>query len=82
MRILVLVSDAFGGHGGIAKYNRDFLGASVRYPGVKEVVAVTRRQPLPLEPLPPKLTYVTAGITGKFSYFLMVLRHLVIHGQV
>ena len=81
MRILVLVSDAFGGHGGIAKYNRDFLGALCSYPGVKEVVALTRRQPLPLEPLPPKLTYVTAGITGKFSYLLMVLRHLVIHGR-
>jgi len=81
MRILVLVSDAFGGHGGIAKFNRDFIGALCSYPGVKEVVALTRRQPLPLEPLPPKLTYVTAGITGKFSYFLMVLRHLVTHGR-
>lgn len=81
MRILVLVSDAFGGHGGIAKFNRDFLGALCAYPGVTEVVAVTRRQPLPLEPLPPKLTYVTAGITGKFSYFLLVLRHLVTRGR-
>ena len=81
MRILALVSDAFGGHGGIAKFNRDFLGALCTYPGVTEVVALTRRQPLPLEPLPPKLTYVTAGITGKSSYFLMALRHLVAHGR-
>ncbi|HEY1299639.1 MAG TPA: hypothetical protein VGF07_04030, partial [Stellaceae bacterium] len=25
--VLALVSDAFGGHGGIAQYNRDLLGA-------------------------------------------------------
>ncbi len=27
MRILALVTDAFGGYGGIAQYNRDFLAA-------------------------------------------------------
>jgi phosphatidylinositol alpha-1,6-mannosyltransferase len=81
MRILVLVSDAFGGHGGIAKFNRDFIGALCTYAGVAEVVAVTRRQPLPLEPLPPQLTYVTAGITNKFSYFFTVLRQLVSSGK-
>ncbi len=81
MRILVLVSDAFGGHGGIAKFNRDFIGALCTYPGVVEVVAVTRRQPLPLGPLPPKLTYVTAGINSIFRYCLTMLRCLVTHGK-
>ena len=81
MRILVLVSDAFGGHGGIAKFNRDFLGALCAYPGVAEVVAVTRRQPLPLEPLPPKLTYVTAGINSIVRYCLTTLRCLVTPGK-
>ncbi len=61
MRILALVSDAFGGHGGIAKFNRDLLQALCAYPGVTEVVALTRRQPLPLEPLPPNLTYITTA---------------------
>ena len=27
LRVLALVTDAFGGHGGIAQYNRDFLSA-------------------------------------------------------
>ncbi len=81
MRILVLVSDAFGGHGGIAKFNRDFLVALCAYPGVAEVVAVTRRQPLPLEPLPPKLTYVTTGINSLFRYCLTTLRCLVTRGK-
>jgi len=81
MRILVLVSDAFGGFGGIAKFNRDFIGALCAYPGVAEVVAVTRRQPLPLEPIPPKLTYVTAGINGILRYCLTTLRGLVTGGK-
>jgi len=81
MRILVLVSDAFGGHGGIAKFNRDFLGALCTYPGVAEVVAVPRRAPLPLEPLPPKLTYITTGLDSKFAYFLAMLRRLVSPGK-
>ena len=30
LRVLALVTDAFGGHGGIAQYNRDFLSALAR----------------------------------------------------
>jgi hypothetical protein len=66
VRILALVSDAFGGLGGIAQYNRDLLGALCSYPEVTEVVAVIRRCPLPLEPLPPKLFYVTPGARVEF----------------
>jgi len=81
MRILVLATDAFGGHGGIAKYNRDLLGALCAYPGVSEVVAVPRHAPLPLEPLPSKLTHLTAGLNGKCSYFLAVWRCLLSPGK-
>jgi phosphatidyl-myo-inositol dimannoside synthase len=81
MRIIVLVSDAFGGHGGIAKYNRDLLGALCDMPEVTEVVAVTRRQPLPLEPLPAKLTYDTSGVGSKFRFFRAAGRHLVTDGR-
>jgi phosphatidylinositol alpha-1,6-mannosyltransferase len=77
MRILVLTSDAFGGYGGIAKYNRDLIGALCAYSGLMEVVAVPRRMPMPLEPLPPRLTYVTDGIKSKFRYFSTLLRRLV-----
>jgi glycosyltransferase involved in cell wall biosynthesis len=81
VRILALVSDAFGGLGGIAQFNRNLLGALCAYPGVTEVVAVTRRVPLSLEPLPPKLTYVTSGINSKLRYLLAVLRCLVTPGK-
>lgn len=81
MRLLVLVSDAFGGFGGIAKYNRDLLRTLCAYPGVTEVVAVPRRAPLTPGSLPPKLTYVTSGLNSKFRYFLTVWRCLVSPGN-
>jgi phosphatidyl-myo-inositol dimannoside synthase len=76
MRILVLAPDAFGGYGGIAKYDRDLIGALCTYPGLAEVVAIPRRIPLPLEPLPAKLTYVTGGINSLVRYFWALWRQV------
>ncbi len=74
MRILVLTPDAFGGRGGIAKFNRDFLQALCSYPYVTEVVAIPRRVVDPLGSLPQKLTYVTSGLNGKLSYGIAILQ--------
>jgi len=74
MRVLVLNSDAFGGHGGIAKYNRDFLRALCAHPACQEVVAIPRYMPNLMEPLPAKLTYVTSGLGGKLNYAVAVLK--------
>jgi phosphatidylinositol alpha-1,6-mannosyltransferase len=60
--------DAFGGLGGIAQYNRDVLRALCDAPQVSEVVAVPRRMPASPEPLPPKLTYLTGGVSGRLRY--------------
>jgi phosphatidyl-myo-inositol dimannoside synthase len=76
MRTLVLAMDAFGGMGGIAQYNRDVLRALCSTPGASEVVAVPRRMPLAPEPLPRRLTYITAGVTGKLAYVKAVIRLL------
>lgn len=73
MRVLALLTDAFGGHGGIALYNRDFLTALCEMPECGEVVALPRLMPNPPEPLPEKLTWVTGGLGGKGSYFLALL---------
>jgi phosphatidyl-myo-inositol dimannoside synthase len=73
MRVLALVPDAFGGHGGIAKFNRDLLRALCAYPACSEVVAVPRHVPHPTELLPAKLTYVTSGLKGKLHYTAAVL---------
>jgi phosphatidyl-myo-inositol dimannoside synthase len=76
MRVLALVPDAFGGYGGIAKYNQDLLRALCAYPTCSEVVAIPRQMPIPdaAEPLPAKLTYVTSGLGGKLDYLVTVLR--------
>lgn len=73
MRILCLLTDAFGGHGGIALYNRDLLVALCKHPNCTEVVAIPRLQPNPSEPQPEKLTYINTGINGKLSYIKTVI---------
>ena len=72
MRILVLLIDAFGGHGGIALYNRDLLTALCAHPDCAEVVAIPRLMPNRSEPQPAKLTYVTNGLKSKISYLKAV----------
>jgi phosphatidyl-myo-inositol dimannoside synthase len=44
MRILALVTDAFGAGGGIAQYNRDFIAALAACPGVTAIEILPRRQ--------------------------------------
>jgi phosphatidyl-myo-inositol dimannoside synthase len=45
VNVLALVTDAYGGHGGIAQYNRDFLGTLAEYPDVSLITIVARHAP-------------------------------------
>lgn len=74
MRILVLTTEAFGGHGGIAKYNRDLLEAMCAMPECREVVALPRLLAREVGPLPAKLRYNLAGLSGKWRYVFEVMR--------
>ncbi|MCM8775349.1 MAG: asparagine synthase (glutamine-hydrolyzing) [Candidatus Omnitrophica bacterium] len=76
IRVLALFSDAFGGHGGIAQFNRDFLNALCGYPDLREVVAIPRVMRRPAGALPDKLTYITAGRNSKFKYMLEIVKKL------
>ena len=71
-RILVLLTDGFGGHGGIAQYSRDLLEALCTHPEVQEVVALPRVMPHRPGPLPTRLTWVTSGLGGKLRYLAAV----------
>lgn len=73
-RFLVVTTDAFGGHGGIALYNRDLLSAMCTYPGCAEVVAFPRAVRKTIEPLPGRLSYVIAGVHGKLRYLWEIAR--------
>ena len=68
MRILSLHSDAYGGTGGIAQYNRDLLDAFCRHPRVDQVVALPRIVARPLEPMPETLVFETGGLGGRAPY--------------
>ena len=68
-RALVLLTDAYGGEGGIAKFNRDLLGAMAAMPECAEVVAIPRLVPAPLHPIPPNVRFVSrAASKGKLRF--------------
>ena len=75
-RPLVLITDAFGNNGGIAKFNRDLLHALCACPGCEEVVALPRLMETNPGPLPAQLTWNTLGLGGKGRYLRAVLRSL------
>lgn len=76
MRALILISDAYGGHGGIAKFNRDLLKAFCDYPECVEVVAIPRIMPNIRGEIPEKLTYVISGLNNKFKYAQSIMSQL------
>ena len=49
LRMLMLLTDGFGGFGGIAKFNRDFLQALDACELVERVQALPRLVPDPIE---------------------------------
>lgn len=73
-RFLAFVTEAWGGHGGIALYDRDLLQALCSFPGCARVVALPRHLPEPPGPLPARLDYVTAGAGGKLRYLAAAFR--------
>jgi len=70
----MVVSDAFGGWGGIAKFNRDFLGAVVSHAATTEVVVLPRRIAGPVGTLPGKLDYRQRAARGRQAFFAEIAR--------
>lgn len=77
LNILALVTDAYGGHGGIAKQSRDVLEAMCADPDVARVVALPRAADHPLQPMPDKLIFDRAAAGGLTSYVAAMMRHMV-----
>jgi len=71
--VLALVTDAFGGHGGIAQYNRDFVTAVARTPDVGRVDLLPRLSPDLPGALPPKVTQ-HAPRRGRAAYAVAAWR--------
>lgn len=70
----MLITDAFGGHGGIAKFNRDFLKALSSSSDVKEILAIPRIISESFSSLPPKLEFMTAATRGKIAFLTHFLK--------
>jgi phosphatidylinositol alpha-1,6-mannosyltransferase len=70
--MLALVTDAFGGRGGIAQYNRDFLGALVEVGAVSSIMVVPRHAPDP--PALPETIEQTLARPGRIRYSVAALR--------
>jgi phosphatidyl-myo-inositol dimannoside synthase len=74
LRVLALITDAFGSNGGISKFNRDLLTALCADPKCAEVVAMPRIMSERPGTLPDKLTWVTDGLGGKLRYLSATLK--------
>jgi phosphatidyl-myo-inositol dimannoside synthase len=75
VRILHLGTDSYGGYGGIALYNREVIAAMASHPRVDEVVVIPRVIVSPeLEPIPPKVRFVSEAAKGRIAYMRALLR--------
>ena len=74
MRILHLCTDAYGGHGGIALYNREVIAAMASHTRVDEVVVVPRVIVTEQEPLPDKVRFLSEAARGRLAYMRALRR--------
>ncbi|HXG28808.1 MAG TPA: asparagine synthase (glutamine-hydrolyzing), partial [Nevskiales bacterium] len=74
LRIGVLLTDAYGGIGGIAKFNRDLLDALARMLEVRAVIALPRLIQRVPEPIPQKVQFDRTAAHGKLRFAWRVLR--------
>lgn len=72
-RVLALVGDAYGGRGGIAKFNRDLLGAIAGMRECAEVVIVARHAPDAPGELPARIRQHPVA-AGRAGFLLAALR--------
>jgi glycosyltransferase involved in cell wall biosynthesis len=89
MRIAFLFDDAFGGRGGIAQFNRDFIDACCASSRCNELLLFQRIGPQDAPPPPPaKARYATQprifryGPDVSLRYVLGVLRHITVDRRI
>ena len=73
-KVLALVTDAHGGFGGIAQYNRDVLDAMCRAETISEIFVLPRLGNPRAEQIPDKITYLLEGLGSLRNYVKGALR--------
>lgn len=76
MRVLALVTDAYGGRGGIAQYNRDFFTALSGFSECAGVTVVPRVVFDAGEPVPAKIELVAGAARGPAQYLAALWKAL------
>lgn len=76
LKILYLTTDAYGGYGGVALYNRDVIESLCADEAVAEVVCIPRVVFSDIGALPPKLNHDLAGTGGAAAWIRTVIRHV------
>jgi phosphatidyl-myo-inositol dimannoside synthase len=84
LRVMMLLTDGFGGVGGIAKFNRDFLQALDACAFVERVQALPRLIPesIDREIIPEAVVYDRKAAGGKAAFMLRVGAHLCRAGRL
>src|SRR4051794_9253417 len=83
LRIVMLLTDGFGGVGGIAKFNRDFLAALDGCRDVERVHALPRLIAESITvPVPEAVVYDRRAARGKVAFVLRLLTHVWNAGRV
>jgi phosphatidylinositol alpha-1,6-mannosyltransferase len=73
MRVLMLVSDAHGGRGGIAQYNRDVIAALSANDRISEIIVLPRLAEPSDYNLPPKVRYDLRATGGQLAFIRRAL---------
>lgn len=73
MRVLLLTTDSYGGHGGIAYFNRCLAEALSELPEVDEVVVLARLMPFAPVGVPKKVRFIQKSAGSKFRYVYALL---------
>jgi phosphatidylinositol alpha-1,6-mannosyltransferase len=81
LRILALVTEAFGGHGGIAQYNRDFISALARCDRVGDVIVLPRFSARAVSTLPTDVRQLRP-VESKLAYSLSALWTAITHQPI
>lgn len=78
MKVLVLLTDAHGGRGGIAQFNRDLLAALSCYDRCDEVVVMPRLIQDTMHALPERVHYRVGAARGKLAFLGHVAREALV----
>lgn len=76
MNVLILTTEAYGGYGGIALYNRDLAEALVTNQKIKNVVIIPRNIPGPMSLIPKNVYFLTHAAGSKFKFIISAFRHI------